>query len=62
MGQYVDIDREGRILLKLPPEFEDRQVEIIEAIEERFGFDGLTAESESEIDAFVKELIQPESQ
>lgn len=58
MGHYVEIDREGQILLRLPPEFEDRYAEIIEAIEDRFGFDGLTTDSERDIDTFVAELIQ----
>ena len=59
MGRYVDIDAGGIITLKLPPEHRDRSDEIIDRIEERFGFEGLTTQSESEIDRFVRELIEP---
>jgi hypothetical protein len=57
MGQYVDVDAEGTITLKLPEALADRHAELVAKLEERFGFEGLTADREAEIDQFVTELV-----
>jgi len=59
MGKYVQVDPDGTIALRLPPEFTDRYAEIVAQIEDRFGFEGLNVDSENEIDEFVAELLEP---